>query len=496
VFVVLPFFSKDAWLAAKNLKHWIAMDGRVDYKCLLAYDNETDADEVKGLAEQYFNQVDTFTYRAPRIKKWPNASNRAFVETSQFVASKYQEPWLWCESDSVALSKGWIKAIDDCHKAGGKPFTGHWNFQTGVWNGVSVYPHKVRNHTYFMSMSNECPWDVVASKKDNIQKKLNIANHLFQHIWEDERTKNPYSFTSAELVHKTIRPGVVLFHRCKDGTLIDQFDAVNKLNERLVVPRVDNALRTAVVYVFPAFKYEDKALRFVQSYQDKPPEYPHELFVVVNGGVVTPLIEKLFAPLKCRFFLHSNVGWDIGAFIAISRRLDCEMMLCLGANTHFSKEGWLKRYAEAWQQHGPGLYGTLASNQARPHLCTTGFTTTPELLSEYPYKIETYEDRLGFEWAMCSFWRMVAKKGLPVKMVTWDGVWNMDEIRKPDNVLWKGDQSNCLVYFRHSDDYFKDNPAGRNLRQRRADTINPTISRLKLDVDVNAEKKGMLPIEL
>ena len=58
-------------------------------------------------------------------------------------------------------------------------------------------------------------------------------------------------------------------------------------------------------------------------------------------------------------------------------------------------------------------------------------------------------------------WRRVAAMGLPVRLVTWDGEWRPEEWRQPENILWKGDQTNCLMWCNHVDRYFEAAPDTR-----------------------------------
>lgn len=47
-------------------------------------------------------------------------------------------------------------------------------------------------------------------------------------------------------------------------------------------------------------------------------------------------------------------------------------------------------------------------------------------------------------------WIRVQKAGSPAMLVTWDGVYTYDQWREPENILWRGDQSNCLVWCNHT----------------------------------------------
>jgi hypothetical protein len=216
-------------LAFKNVS-WIAeLDNKINAECLLSYDTTTDPTRIAEVAGRLFTKVHQFKYNAPPKKKWPQAPNWAFHECAWHMQGNFRDrPWLWLESDCVPVRPGWFEAIKECHEKGGKPFTGHWNYQTKVWNGVSVYPWNTPNYGTKLMLVENNPWDVLASP--DIYPHLNIANHLFQHIWHDDATKEAYTFPTQESARRTLRPGVVLFHRCKDGTLIDRLRGIEDLD--------------------------------------------------------------------------------------------------------------------------------------------------------------------------------------------------------------------------------------------------------------------------
>lgn len=223
--IVLPFYSGDAWLAAKNLLWWTELDGKVPYEAILSCDTKTDAAEVTGLAKQFFKKVHQFRYEPLRENKWPLNQNHAFNSLCWHIYHNFpKQSFLWVETDSIALSPGWIQAIEACHIAGKKPFTGHWNYATGVFNGVAVYPPNISRYSQRAMMAtmiegNQPPWDVYCSKE--VEPHLNKANHLFQHIWRDDATGEAHHFTTTEQVARVVREGVVLFHRDKTGSIID-----------------------------------------------------------------------------------------------------------------------------------------------------------------------------------------------------------------------------------------------------------------------------------
>lgn len=201
----------------------------------------------------------------------------------------------------------------------------------------------------------------------------------------------------------------------------------------------------------------DYAARFVSTYHDNPPGIDHATLIICNGGPLPQETGLLFEPLRPAFFPRQNdPGWDISGFMAAARgpAVGCDMLVCFGESVYFIREGWLRRLAEAWEKHGPGLYGCLASYLLRPHLVTTAFAVSPDLLLRWPDRVFDRRSRYLFEHGPRPFWRMV--QGLfnrPAMLVTWDGEWTPDQWRVPQNILFRGDQSNALVWCNHIDRY-------------------------------------------
>jgi hypothetical protein len=180
------------------------------------------------------------------------------------------------------------------------------------------------------------------------------------------------------------------------------------------------------------------------------------VLIACNGGPLSTELSLIFAPLNPLMFVRENdPSWDIGAFIDAARGpcKDYDAILCLGESIYFHKEGWLKRYVEAWEKTGPGFYGSFSSNFIRPHLQTMGFFTTPYILQKYPVKILNRSDRYQFEHGENCIWRRVVSWGLPVRLVTFDGEWEPRMWRMAQNIHYRGDQSNCLMWCNHSDGY-------------------------------------------
>ena len=216
-------------------------------------------------------------------------------------------------------------------------------------------------------------------------------------------------------------------------------------------------MKVCIVYVCPVSalgpEHFSLACRFIASIHANPAGHDYELVVASNGGPPDLETQLLFAPFNARFIERSDEGWDIGAFIEVSHKIECEMVVCFGGPGYVRRAGWLKRMVYAWKKHGPGFYGSLSTYEVSPHINTTGFWCMPELLRAYPYKVVTREDRYNFEHRERACWRMAARMGLPVKFVTWLKEYDWPHWRDEPNIYRRGNQSACLTYFRHSDSF-------------------------------------------
>jgi hypothetical protein len=211
----------------------------------------------------------------------------------------------------------------------------------------------------------------------------------------------------------------------------------------------------SVYYIMPGWplRYRDTARKFVASYQRYSAGAKHDLICLVSGDV-TPDIKAIFAPITVQFTERTNTGWDIGGFLEASKTCKSDMMFCLGTNTIFKSDNWLKRFTDTWQLHGPGLYGALTSLEyGYAHVITTGFACQPSLLATYPYSVTTYADRGEFEHGPDNFTAHCRRSGAPIKLVTWSGCYDEKDRLKPQNTSNRVNQSDCILTYTQTDIY-------------------------------------------
>lgn len=193
--------------------------------------------------------------------------------------------------------------------------------------------------------------------------------------------------------------------------------------------------------------------RFVGSFLANSPGSTNKLIVVCNGDHLPLETRCLFLPLNATFLIRDNdPSWDIGAFMDVAKQFKPDLLMCCGETVYFHRPGWLARIHDAWHDHGPGIYGPFASNLVRPHLNTTCFACEGESLASYP-KPRNRHERYQFEHGADSLWMRMHRRGMAARLVTWNGAWQPEHWRLPENILWRGDQSNCLAYCSHTDRY-------------------------------------------
>lgn len=204
-------------------------------------------------------------------------------------------------------------------------------------------------------------------------------------------------------------------------------------------------MKIALVYVFPMVDlatYARLARRFTDTYMVNPPgPIDHRLYVVANGSEPNKALKATMSPLPVTWLSHNNYGKDIGAFQMAAQTVDCDLMVCLGANVFFGKPGWLDYMVKAYLDYGPGLYGAWAFHQPLPHIRTTVFWMPPALLNSYPTQVDN-GSRYEFEHGYQSILAHVKNLGYPTMMVSRRGVFAEREWHHVE-------RDDCLVFDQH-----------------------------------------------
>jgi predicted GH43/DUF377 family glycosyl hydrolase len=226
--VVIPVCAKDEALVLKNLDWVKELDGLIPAEAIISSPEEFD---VKPVLNCIGRQCTVIRYPEwGGTPKWPHPQNWAWQSTARAM-SEQKLPWLWWEADSTPLVKGWYDIIKSEYASGGKPFMGCITERINGWephmNGVGVYPADVASYSVNAMLCRSAPFDIVAWR--DTAQYTHRANHIIQHHCREDGDST--HFPDQASVESIVHPGVVLFHRTKDGSLIDRLRDPKSVSE-------------------------------------------------------------------------------------------------------------------------------------------------------------------------------------------------------------------------------------------------------------------------
>lgn len=222
--VVFSFCHKDSALAAKQAQWVKELGGMRKHDAIVVCNQEA---RRKGLEKiivdtlsSAFNFVDVFTphdedeTESAGALKHARSANHMWVRTVQHIRdNKDDVPFLWMESDAVFITPTAVTDIESQFLATRKHFMGDEVRVESVpvhMSGIGVY-YKTWLKVPNFACVTDTAWDVALSRE--IMADFHKTK-LIQHDWR------PASFESAKDMAR-IRPEAVLYHQCKDGSLID-----------------------------------------------------------------------------------------------------------------------------------------------------------------------------------------------------------------------------------------------------------------------------------
>jgi len=229
VLTVLPVCEKDARLL-KTLLVWIRqLGGCKGHQAVIVADAATPCDKVLDLqneASKSFDSVEIIS-TAVSVDGWPAGPNTLFLEAAQF-AEKAGVPWLWLEPDCTPLVTGWLDSLEVAYRITGSPYLGSLVFceKPGMppvsLAGVAIYPPEANCDMGFTISHNKGVAFDISTACVTVKKAKNSP--VFQHLWGEAKRPPTFAYrsiTGTEVFSlQYIRDDAVLFHRCKDSSLI------------------------------------------------------------------------------------------------------------------------------------------------------------------------------------------------------------------------------------------------------------------------------------
>lgn len=222
--VVLSTCHRDAPLALANAE-WIAsLGGSSEHKWIVACNQalgRTDFPQriADALRKKYVH-VEVLVHYDEDERQWPYAQNHAFQRSAQYVAGKYNTPWLWLECDAIPLCDGWLEKIEAEYQKSAKPFMGFLVDVCQVngqqiplhMSGVAVYPGEVAAHSIQAMRCTGLAFDMAGAEE--ILPKFHNTRLLFH------KYQCP-SIDSWERFDSIIPKEAVLMHQQKSPDIIE-----------------------------------------------------------------------------------------------------------------------------------------------------------------------------------------------------------------------------------------------------------------------------------
>lgn len=219
--MVLPFWDGDHLLAI-HLLNWLhEIEGTNErHQCLLVGTKGMTQDKFSALhaaAKRAFSKVFFIQTADTPEAGWPMGPNAMFRTAADYIEAELKTPWFWCEPDVTILRAGALDKLEADYAGCGRPFMGtRFDHPIPHLTGVAVYPPNIRSYTSKMLNAHTKPFDVIDAA--HILKQAHLTP-LIQHQWGSIENNIPPTFPDFESL-KTIMPDALVFHRCKDGSLI------------------------------------------------------------------------------------------------------------------------------------------------------------------------------------------------------------------------------------------------------------------------------------
>jgi hypothetical protein len=213
-------------------------------------------------------------------------------------------------------------------------------------------------------------------------------------------------------------------------------------------------LKIVCVYIYPlagANGHFDRALKFLQTYAGNPPGIAHETVIVCNETPANDETKFLFGCMPgVQFLNHDGSGMDCGGYQLAARTVPADMMVFFGGNSYFRRPHWLTQMTWAFQKFGDTLYGSTGNQGDKrfgvyPHVRTTGFWCSPQLINRHPLKVTHNGLRYPFEHGPEGLTTWVLNQNKMAYIVAWDGAYPVLSCDMIPGGFHQANQENVLI---------------------------------------------------
>lgn len=329
--VALGFCQKDA-AATRDLLLWCEqLGGCRDFDCLLVTDPSTQWSECVATMDQASKvfRVVNFEMAAKPVSTWPQGPNALFKAAADWC-HKAKQPFLWLESDAIPLKDGWLGALHAEYNRVGNPFMGRvYGPSAGddpklpkqLMSGVGIYAASSAD-LFKHVWKDDSAWDV-ATASVSVPSCTNTS--LIQWFWGQKNLAPTFAMTKTAdspintFTLEQLEPNAVLFHRNKDGTLIDC------LRERAGIHKpTDN-----FIVVFPFFNGDaDNMLKLAEWIAELGTPKTHDALLWFEASTshqqvvrIAETVSRSFNRVMRGSYREPGLGWN-GAWLTAARQME------------------------------------------------------------------------------------------------------------------------------------------------------------------------------
>ena len=217
--VAIPVCHKDGELVTRNLDRILKMDGQVNHRAIVFYDDvfgDYSGQKIVEKARLCFDEVEHHVYGAHNgPTAWPHPQNRAWQTAARYIEAlnlPNGQGWLWWEGDATPTKAGWLDKLAEAYGRPGRAvFMGHIVEGKGHMNGVAVYPCNISNYCTKPLLVKASPFDMALSQEVD-KSAIKPVNHLIAHKLKRFGGDEP-----TEIDLSKCPSTVVLYHGCTQG---------------------------------------------------------------------------------------------------------------------------------------------------------------------------------------------------------------------------------------------------------------------------------------
>jgi hypothetical protein len=214
-------------------------------------------------------------------------------------------------------------------------------------------------------------------------------------------------------------------------------------------------------------EFRPYAERFADTLRKFPPGIDTQLAVVCCHSEPSRDIQEIFKGLNPSYWHYEENGCDMGSAQYLAFHVPESFVIAMTSRCYFHRAGWADPMLAARFNYGPGVYGASGASRQNgiEHLCLRCYGLDASVFNEYPIHLNSRALGPAFE-NQCGLVNWLKGRSMAAMLVYWDGVHTRDTWFEPKNRFRNGDQSNMLVWDRHTDGWANASPEERTELER------------------------------